>query len=131
MTLPRQRSRALRPDRSPTFAAQISCDRALHAEQRRMAVMALVSCAWLLGAALIGTPEALGYLAPPLALIALLALGRYPGARVLERRLRVRRATLTRRIHRRTPRRAAPALLPRGGDLLATGLAGRAPPGLG
>lgn len=101
----------------------------LHVEQRRMAVMALASCAWLLGAALIGTPEALAYLAPPLTILALLAFGRYPGAVAFERRLRARRAASPRPRSRSAQPRVVPALpLPRGGALLAAGLAGRAPP---
>lgn len=96
-----------------------------------MAVLALVSCGWLLGAALIGTPEALAYLAPPLALIALLALGRYPGADVLERHLAARRRPAPRRATLRSHHRPVPKLLPRGGTLLAAGLASRAPPVVG
>lgn len=93
-----------------------------------MAVMALASCAWLLGAALIGTPEALGYLAPTLAILSLLALGRYPGAVAFERRLRARRSAPRRRRGRSAHRLRVVLALPRGGALLAAGLAGRAPP---
>ncbi len=101
----------------------------LRAEQRRMALAALAAAAWLLAVAAIGMVEALGYLAPTLALFVLLALGRYPGERAFARRI-------ANRAHRRRPRRtpavpqtrSLPVALPRGGRLLATGLAGRAPP---
>ncbi len=100
----------------------------LRAEQRRMAVVALVALVWALGIAAIGATEALAYLAPVMLLFALLALGRYPGedayARRVGGRARVRIARAS-----RMPRWGgqAPAL-PRGGALLAAGLAGRAPP---
>jgi len=71
--------------------------------------------------------HALAYLAPLLALLCALLLGRYPGERALCRRLprsRPRRPGRTAPQRRRTAR----ALLPRGGALLANGLAGRAPP---
>jgi hypothetical protein len=100
----------------------------LRTEQRRMAVMALASCAWLLGAVVIGAPEALGYLAPTLAILSLLALGRYPGAAALERRLGARRAASRRRPGRAGRGFRLALALPRGGALLASGLAGRAPP---
>jgi hypothetical protein len=70
--------------------------------------------------------HALAYLAPLLALLCALLLGRYPGEEALCRRIPRRR----RRPVRAAPqsRRRARALLPRGGALLADGLAGRAPP---
>lgn len=102
----------------------------LKSEQRRMAMLGLIVSAWLLGASLLGATEALGYLAPTLALLGLLALGRYPGEHVFEHCLAAARPT-------RRPRRArlkrfpcAYRMLPRGGVLLAAGLAGRAPPSL-
>lgn len=69
-------------------------------EQRRMAVVSALASVWVLGLAALGAVEALGYLAPTLALVALLVLGRYPGADAIERR--------SRRSSRRV-RRAAPA----------------------
>jgi hypothetical protein len=68
-------------------------------------------------------------LLPVLALLAALALGRYPGERVL------RRALARRLPVRRVPRDAlrpapAPFLLVRGGLLVGARLAGRAPPWL-
>jgi hypothetical protein len=67
-------------------------------------------------------------LAPVLVLLCVLALGRYPGERAF-RRLVARRRAVRRRLPRAAPRRRdAAALLPRGGALLASALAGRAPP---
>jgi hypothetical protein len=68
-------------------------------------------------------------LVPVLALLAALALGRYPGERAL------RRALARRAVRRRAPRGApcpgpAPFLLARGGPLVGARLAGRAPPWL-
>jgi hypothetical protein len=67
------------------------------------------------------------YLAPALLLGLLLLGGRYPGERVLARPLQRRRPTrrrLARRLLPRPPRRTGP----RGGVLIAAGLAGRGPP---
>jgi hypothetical protein len=67
--------------------------------------------------------------APALLIFATLSRGCYPGARVLARRA-VRSVQLPR--PRPAPRSASRgwiALEPRGGLLLATALAGRAPPG--
>jgi hypothetical protein len=100
-------------------------DQVLRAEQRRMALLALIASAWVLGAALLGGPEALGYLAPTLVLVGLLVLGRYPGERALARRAARPRAL--RPAPLLAPARAR-RILPRGGVLLASGLAGRAPP---
>jgi hypothetical protein len=66
-------------------------------------------------------------LIPVLALVAVLVPGRYPGERVLSR------ARGTRRPPRRAPSATArpalpPILLVRGGVLVASSLAGRAPP---
>jgi hypothetical protein len=70
---------------------------------------------------------ALAYLAPLLVLLLALLLGRYPGERALRRRLERPRP---RRAHVQSGPRRSPArsCLPRGGALLAAGLAGRAPP---
>jgi hypothetical protein len=103
---------------------------ALEAEQRRMALLALAACVWLLGAALIGVTDAFGYLAPTLALFALLLLGRYPGEDAYQRRLgRPRRAVRLRPALLRL-RPLTRSRLPRGGALIGAGLAGRAPPRL-
>ena len=100
----------------------------LQAEQRRMALMALVASVWLLGAATLGATDAVGYLAPALAVSALLVLGRYPGECALARRLGHRRRRARPRPVRARPRTLALSPLPRGGALLAPALAGRSPP---
>jgi hypothetical protein len=69
-------------------------------------------------------------LLPVLALLAALALGRYPGERALRRAL-ARRAPGRPRAPLAVPRPArAPFLLMRGGLFVAARLAGRAPPAL-
>lgn len=100
----------------------------MRAEQRRMAVVALAALVWALGSAAMGAMEALGYLAPALLLLALLALGRYPGERAYARRLGRRSRARSRRAPRARRWRGALPALPRGGALVAAGLAGRAPP---
>jgi hypothetical protein len=100
----------------------------LEREQRRMAVVSLIVAVWVLGTAVLGVADALGYLAPALVLLALLALGRYPGEDAYVRRLTGRIAT---RRPRAIPLWWTPpvrAVVARGGVLLAAGLAGRAPP---
>jgi hypothetical protein len=67
-------------------------------------------------------------IAPLLLLVAALTLGRYPGERALAR------ARLAPRLRRRTPSSTGgparePHALVRGGLLVASSLAGRAPPG--
>lgn len=101
---------------------------ALRAEQRRMAVVALAACTWVLGTALVGMTDAVAYLAPALLLFALVATGRYPGERTYARRISKRRRGRPRRTVRLGRRRCPLALMPRGGVLLAAGLAGRGPP---
>ena len=100
----------------------------LEREQRRMAVVSLIAAVWVLGTAVLGVADALGYLAPALVLLALVALGRYPGEDAYTRRLAGRFAT---RRPRAIPLCWTPrvrTLVVRGGVLLAAGLAGRAPP---
>ena len=100
----------------------------MRAEQRRMAVVALLALVWALGSAAIGATEALAYLAPVMLLLALLALGRYPGEDAYACHLgRGSRGPVARVPRVRRWRGPGPAL-PRGGALLAAGLAGRAPP---
>src|ERR1700742_4715525 len=71
--------------------------------------------------------EALLYIAPALLLLLPLALGRYPGERLRLALVRPRR--LARPASPAPPRRPAPLTpLPRGGALLASSGAGRAPP---
>jgi len=96
----------------------------------RAAVVAGIVVIWVAGLEVGSIQLALLYLAPAALLISLLVCGRYPGAPVLERRLR-----RARRVPCRGPRlldrpRRAVRALGRGGLLLASGLAGRAPPGV-
>jgi hypothetical protein len=100
----------------------------LRVHRRRMIVLAVLTCLWFAAGSLLGGTQALAYLTPLLVLLGLLLAGRYPGAEAFERRLA--RARPARRMRRaRRPSRPRPArLLPRGGVLLAAGLAGRAPP---
>jgi periplasmic copper chaperone A len=95
---------------------------------RRAIAFAALTCVWLLGLELLGVEAALAYLAPALLILLPLLGGRYLGDEALVRaatrrtRLRPRRSSAAR------PRRPGGALLPRGGLLVATALAGRAPP---
>lgn len=100
----------------------------IRAEQRRRAAVALAALLWALGSAAIGAAEALAYLTPALLLLALLALGWYPGERVYARRLGRRARTRSAGAPRVRRWRGALPALPRGGALVAAGLAGRAPP---
>jgi hypothetical protein len=86
-----------------------------------VAVFACVSLAHVPGLML-----GVAYLGPAVFVFMLLWLGHYPGEKLLvalSRRIRRRRSTLALEI----PHRAL-ACLPRGGSLLASSLAGRAPP---
>ncbi|MEA2332115.1 MAG: hypothetical protein QOH58_2253 [Thermoleophilaceae bacterium] len=71
--------------------------------------------------------EVLAHLAPVLALLCALLLGRYPGERALRPRRRPRPPRRPRPLGG-PRRRMDTVLLPRGGALLACALAGRAPP---
>jgi hypothetical protein len=70
----------------------------------------------------------LAYLAPVLALVCVLLLGRFPGERAFRRRVARRRSRGRLRPLSEPHRHAPHRLLPRGGALLASALAGRAPP---
>jgi hypothetical protein len=94
-------------------------------EQRRTALLAVIACGWALGVALLGAPEALGYLAPTLVLTGLLMLGCYPGEFAFARRASRPQAPRPMPL---APVPRARRALPRGGVLLASGLAGRGPP---
>ncbi len=59
----------------------------LKAEQRRMALVAILSAVGVLALVGLGAADALGFIAPTLGLLTLLVLGRYPGAEPLERLL--------------------------------------------
>jgi hypothetical protein len=99
---------------------------------RRSLAFAALTGVWLLGLELLGVEAALAYLAPALLILLPLLGGRYPGDEALVRAAG-RRARRPRASRPATgPRhRARAALLPRGGRLVGTALAGRAPPGLG
>ena len=93
-----------------------------------MAVVALAACTWVLGTALVGVTDAVAYLAPALLLSRSVASGRYPGERTYAAGSP---AAAPRSPASHGPPGATPmpaARLPRGGVLLAAGLAGRAPP---
>jgi hypothetical protein len=93
-----------------------------------LAAVALAS-ALIVAGSLLGFAGALAYLLPPLLLVAVLLVRRYPGERAL--------LALMARVRRRSPRGsrrvampAKPTLLvpPRGGRLIASSLAVRPPP---
>jgi hypothetical protein len=94
-----------------------------------MAALAIGTSLLLLLGALVGADQTLAYAAPAVGLFTLLALGFYPGADAYERSLRRACAAVPRPASTRW-RHSLPAVLPRGGALLASGLAGRAPPQL-
>ncbi|HEX7279062.1 MAG TPA: hypothetical protein VF255_05480 [Solirubrobacterales bacterium] len=68
------------------------------------------------------------YLAPALLLLTALALGHYPGERLLDALLRVWAPALGREAEPATSRLPPLRSFPRGGALLAMALAGRGPP---
>jgi hypothetical protein len=94
-----------------------------------LAVAATLAVAYL---ALVGLGGgALAYMLPPLLLLAVLVLCRYPGERTLLALMRPRRRTRLRADARAlAPGRRPRAMTPRGGDLLACSLAVRPPPRL-
>jgi hypothetical protein len=89
------------------------------------ALVVLVSCTYL---ALPGVAEAISFLLPGLLLLAALVGRQYPGERtllaIIHKARRRARSAVSATVGRSRPR----ALLPRGGDLLATSLAVRPPP---
>jgi hypothetical protein len=92
----------------------------------------LITAAWCLTVALLGSTEVLLFLAPALLLALPLAFGCYVGEEKLAR-IRARRRPPLRRpaaeVCALVPR-AVRALLPRGGTLIAAALAKRPPPHL-
>lgn len=98
--------------------------------RRALASLVVVSLLWCAGVALLGVGAAVDYGAPFLALLWPLLAGRYPGEGVLTRA--GRRARWCTSARTQTPTQACPPLsagrLPRGGGLLASPFAGRAPP---
>jgi hypothetical protein len=73
-----------------------------------------------------GLTLGLAYLSPAVFVFALLSLGHYPGERLLLTRTRAPRSR-RKALATKGPRRAV-AKIPRGGGLLASALASRAPP---
>lgn len=99
-------------------------------DQRVLVLAALASSVLVLLLAVVGQPELLAYAAPLLVLAVPLAAGRYLGEETLER-LRVRSRSPRRRARiaaERPSGRRVVALVPRGGRLIAHGLAERGPP---
>jgi hypothetical protein len=96
--------------------------------ERRAIAFAGLTCVWLLGLQLLGVEAAFAYLAPALLILLPLLGGRYPGDEALVRAARRRGRPRPRRSPGARVRRPSRALLPRGGRLVATALAGRAPP---
>lgn len=96
---------------------------------RRPLAFAAVTVVWLLGLELFGVEVAVAYLAPALLILLPLLSGRYPGDEALVR-VAARRSRPARRPPEAPPfrRRRAGVLLPRGGRLVASSLAGRGPP---
>jgi hypothetical protein len=90
---------------------------------------AALTIVWLLGLELLGVEAAVAYLAPALLILLPLVSGRYPGDEALVR-VASRRSRPARRPPQTQPlrRRRTGALLPRGGRLVASSLAGRGPP---
>jgi hypothetical protein len=89
-----------------------------------IAGLAVIACVWV--ARLPGMAVGLAYLGPAIFVFLLLRFGRYPGEKALLALIRPRLPRRTGRV--RTLGRGFRAALPRGGELLAGSLAGRAPP---
>jgi hypothetical protein len=95
---------------------------------RRSLAFAALTVVWLIGLELLGVEAAIAYLAPALLILLPLLSGRYPGDEALVR-VATRRARRARPLPPvAPPRRRGAVLLPRGGRLVATALAGRGPP---
>ena len=88
--------------------------------------LGLLTFACVLVAHSSGLALGLAYLSPAVFVFALLCSGRYPCERLLLARARLRRPR-RRALAAKIPRRPR-AQVPRGGGLLASALAGRAPP---
>jgi len=88
----------------------------------------LVLVAALVGLGLGSHEPGLLYLAPALLLLAALACDRYPGERLFTALTGAHRPRLSRAGSAPAPLALPPRSFPRGGALLALGLAGRGPP---
>jgi hypothetical protein len=90
---------------------------------------AAIAAVWAIGLQVLGVADAFIYLAPALLILLPLVGGRYPGDTALvraRRRTRVPRAHLPQPLSRRRP--LLRPLLPRGGRLVGSTVAGRGPP---
>ena len=98
-------------------------------EARIPLALAAIAALWTLGLLGLGVAEAAAYLAPTLLILLPLLGGRYPGdaalTRAASRARRMRPRSSLARPHRRF---GPPRCLPRGGCLVGSALAGRAPP---
>jgi hypothetical protein len=100
-------------------------------EQRLNFGFLLVAAMWSFGAAALGSDKALLFFVPVLLLLLPLAFGRYPGEELL---CKLRKRVASRGSRKRTsapaptPRPSPVLSIPRGGALLAAGLATRPPP---
>lgn len=98
--------------------------------RHRSLAFAALAAVWLLGLQGLGIEATGAYLTPGLLILLPLLGGRYPGdralARVVARRAPTRRRGRILSTPMRRPRPEAP--MPRGGRLVGTALAGRAPP---
>ena len=91
---------------------------------------AAIAAVWAIGLQVLGVADALIYLAPALLILLPLVSGRYPGDTALVRagrRARAPRPNLAEAPPRRRP--LLLPLLPRGGRLVGSSVAGRGPPG--
>jgi hypothetical protein len=100
----------------------------LAAERRRITRLAFLVLAVVAFVHVSGIGEGCLYLAPALALAALLLGGKYPGERLIERLGRSRQPRPANCHGSPRPRRPREPRVPSGGLLIAFALAGRAPP---
>lgn len=97
-----------------------------HLNVALIAGVAVLVGAWL--AHVPGMTAGLAYLGPAVFVFALLWLGRYPGEKAILALTWSAHHQRTGTRNRSTPPRPVRSYMPRGGNLLATALAGRAPP---
>jgi hypothetical protein len=98
-------------------------------ECRNGIALLTVTALWALAMALSGHTDALLYVAPAVLLAVPLAFGRYPGEQALERLREAAADHRPRPVAASDPAPRGPAaILPRGGRLIAAGMAERGPP---